>query len=430
MFHSLDTLISFIVIMTVTSLFVTILVQMFSAALSLRGKNLANALALTFQTVDPNLGEQAHMLAARILSDPLLSDSTRTDKTKNAASKSASREGPWHFTDVFGATRLASAVRPEEVYAALERLAAAPLAAADAGAAQSRTTKSANKKTRRAGPSQAAIVQAAKSILDSLQRNRVTMDAPVKRKLIASEEDSGGGLGGKVDHARAVFDAWFGSAQDRAQQWFQLHIRGLTIAASALIALVLQLDAVEVFRHVSINAASRHALVGTADQVIKEANGSLDEKGGLLKRVADAWALRRGQPPVDLSGVTHNGQLQERLRQQDATFNAREFEEVVAVTTTAYYNDQRARLRELTRGVGATGFEFIPVNYWRWPSPAGTQESLRNVMSHLPGIALFTALLTLGAPYWYNILKNLTSLRPALAQLIGKEEAVQTETGK
>ena len=56
MLQSIDTLIAFVVIMTVASLFVTIIVQMFSAALSLRGKNLANALAITFQTIDPSLG--------------------------------------------------------------------------------------------------------------------------------------------------------------------------------------------------------------------------------------------------------------------------------------------------------------------------------------------------------------------------------------
>jgi hypothetical protein len=56
-------------------LLITIIVQMVSAALSLRGKNLANALALTFQTIDPNLQEQAHSLANQILRDPIFSDS-------------------------------------------------------------------------------------------------------------------------------------------------------------------------------------------------------------------------------------------------------------------------------------------------------------------------------------------------------------------
>src|SRR5215211_5783826 len=123
MLQSIDTLIGFVVIMTVTSLCVTIVVQMCSAALSLRGKNLANALALTFQTIAPEAAASAHQLAAKILSDPLLSDSTRTEKDRRLHFEPGERTRPWHFTDVFGPKRLASAVRPVEALAALKRLA-------------------------------------------------------------------------------------------------------------------------------------------------------------------------------------------------------------------------------------------------------------------------------------------------------------------
>jgi hypothetical protein len=49
MLNTIDTVIAFAVIMTVLSLLITIVVQMVSSAFSLRGKNLANALALTFK---------------------------------------------------------------------------------------------------------------------------------------------------------------------------------------------------------------------------------------------------------------------------------------------------------------------------------------------------------------------------------------------
>lgn len=45
MLQSIDTLISFVVILLAASLLLTILVQMLSAAFALRGKNLGNALA-------------------------------------------------------------------------------------------------------------------------------------------------------------------------------------------------------------------------------------------------------------------------------------------------------------------------------------------------------------------------------------------------
>src|SRR5207253_370649 len=81
MLSTLDTVIAFAVIMTVLSLLITIIVQMVSAAFSLRGKNLANALALTFQTVDLTIGGHAYSLAAQILRDPIFSDSVWRKKT-------------------------------------------------------------------------------------------------------------------------------------------------------------------------------------------------------------------------------------------------------------------------------------------------------------------------------------------------------------
>ena len=86
MLATLDVVIAFAVIMTVASLLITVLVQMFSAALSLRGKNLSNALALTFQTIEPNLREHAHELAAQILSDPIFSDSLFAPKNRSQPS--------------------------------------------------------------------------------------------------------------------------------------------------------------------------------------------------------------------------------------------------------------------------------------------------------------------------------------------------------
>src|SRR5215475_5737282 len=84
MLSTLDTVIAFAVIMTVLSLLITIIVQMVSAAFSLRGKNLANALALTFQTIDPDIGDYAHSLAAQILRDPIFSDSIWCKKSRPA----------------------------------------------------------------------------------------------------------------------------------------------------------------------------------------------------------------------------------------------------------------------------------------------------------------------------------------------------------
>src|SRR5437667_439715 len=167
-----DAGIAFAVITAVLSRLITIVVQMASAALSLRGKNLANALALTFQTIDPNIGKHAHSLAAQILRDPIFSDSMWRKKerpildevaqkfitaqrklrdaklrksddpnrewaiTQAATEVEAAKEGltipevkpnrdkPWGFwTLPWGsALQIASAIRPGEIYRVVQEL--------------------------------------------------------------------------------------------------------------------------------------------------------------------------------------------------------------------------------------------------------------------------------------------------------------------
>jgi len=79
MLDSLDTLIAFILIMLVVSLLITIAVQMVSAALNLRGVNLAQALKRTFGIIDPQSEEHAKPLANYIFKGRYLSDSFLPD---------------------------------------------------------------------------------------------------------------------------------------------------------------------------------------------------------------------------------------------------------------------------------------------------------------------------------------------------------------
>lgn len=376
MLQSIDTLIAFVVIMTVASLFVTILVQMASAALSLRGKNLANALAVTFQTIAPSLQGEAHQLSAKILSDPLLSDSTRTLKNKigGIVSTIAERAVPWHFRNIKDATRLASAVRPEEVYAGLKRM-------AEQGDVDARKILDALF----VAQDEAEVIQKQLEVFRGIAAE--IADEGLRSRLFAAVEETPANLLIRADAAQKKFDLWFNSAQDRAQQWFQLHMRGLTIAASFLIAFVFQLDAVEIFHHASISPAMRNALVTASQSVVQQADSVLREKAGGAHE-ADAAAIQ------------------------------------------AYLVEKQRLVDQLDRQVNESGFDFVPVGFWRWPArlpvPPDWSPSWYYAWSywrHALGMTLFAALLTLGAPYWYNLLKNLTSLRPALAQAVGKEEA-------
>ena len=407
MLNTIDTVIAFAVIMTVLSLLITIVVQMVSAALSLRGKNLANALALTFQTIDPNIGKYAHSLAAQILRDPIFSDSLLQKKTRRSLDEAAqtfiaaqrklrdakllksddpkhrdainqmiadvnaaraaikipevkpNREEPWSFwTRPWGGPmELATAIRPGEIYRVLQEL-------------------------REMSPEEAQLrdipkelVEKARGLIAALHRldlpaieSRVKLkDVATVSKMFAPEQqkavlDALGNFGATVERATTQaydrFQRWFGSAQDRAEQWFQIHVRMVTIAGAILVTVFLQLDTIEIYDKL------RHE-PKLVDALVKAAPGAL-EQGAAVQSQADAD------------------------------------------TRNKVFADLQAKIE-------GAGFELAPRGLFaRWPDDKSWW------LNHLFGLALTAGLLTLGAPFWFNLLKNLMSLRPAVATLVEK----------
>src|SRR5439155_11572725 len=117
MLDSLDTLIAFVLIMLVISLLITIAVQVFASLLNLRGWNLLVGLKNTFAVIAPSIGQgmsryavisrqenkQRKELARYLLKGGLLSDSVL----------------PWWLT----IWRHSSAIRPDEIFDAIHRIA-------------------------------------------------------------------------------------------------------------------------------------------------------------------------------------------------------------------------------------------------------------------------------------------------------------------
>ncbi len=91
-----------------------------------------------------------------------------------------------------------------------------------------------------------------------------------------------------------------------------------------------------------------------------------------------------------------------------------EYEKEFAAGTTAFLEDRRQLFGDLVGELEKAGFEVIPRPlFGRWKDePPGA------VYTHLFGMLMTTGLLTLGAPFWFNLLKNMMSLRPAVARLI------------
>jgi hypothetical protein len=575
MLSSLDTVIAFAVIMTVLCLIITILVQMISSAFALRGKNLANALSLTFQTIDPHIAEHAHALTEQILKDPILSDSlftpkgrekandplwgalfeaekelqkatsasktttadaeskgaiasrleeakTRVEaalgKVKEVASKfpdvSSRKLEPWKFLSV-GGTRLGTAIRPGEVYRVLHEISElSESQAALRGIPHLLAEKATDLLNALKEPDQPAFESRGKLLAIVDVANHFGTEA--QKKAIV---DSVANLGATVERATTQaydrFQRWFGSAEDRAQQWFQVHTRGLTIAFSIIAAFFLQLDTTDIFRQLRDRPGLVDALVKSAPGVLEQGAQVLDSsdtpayhayllwlqnhplfplatlpvpatpelfRQSLAERLKAApdknypverfgaafnlakktegtdkttdaqaaaaayadWSKKFPTYPLD-PGVFTNETTQESVSSAikakiendpsakgpptaDQTIKwLTDYDALKTDGVMAYEKSRQESFRILQATLHNAGFDLVPKPFFsRWDKEqlpywaTSYCPQLVHYLQHLLGVLMTAGLLALGAPFWFNLLKNLMNLRPAVASLVEK----------
>jgi hypothetical protein len=162
----------------------------------------------------------------------------------------------------------------------------------------------------------------------------------------------------KATNAIGRFDAAFHSTMDRVSQRFTLQMRMWTIVFSIGIACIYHTDAFVLYSQISTEPALRQALVAASDDIMKKS--------------------------ADLAAQTNADETAKQLAQS-----------------------YQAMQKELSPA--NSHLVQIPSRWYCWSK------------KEIPGIAVTAAFLSLGAPFWYNILKGLTSLRPLVAKKQAEE---------
>jgi hypothetical protein len=244
-------------------------------------------------------------------------------------------------------------------------------------------------------------------------------------------------MNNEKDPTLAQLEKWFNSAQDRAQQWFTTRTRVVTVIAAIVTAFVLQLDAFVLMQRISSNPDLRSKLVARADNLQKDAEKVFQNSniGNQQAHKAIIDELRKKHPEIgnDLDkrpDFTALSEVNQWMR--DHLKSRQNAEEIVADYKQIFAQQKLGLAGESFEKINAdfkkTGIELLPDPYppflasdwtpctwwklsgkWSWPP------------RHLLGILISAALLSLGAPFWFNTLKSLTNLRPILANEVDKD---------
>jgi hypothetical protein len=216
------------------------------------------------------------------------------------------------------------------------------------------------------------------------------------------------GLPAEIDAQATRLKAWFNATMDRVSQRFTTYMRLWTIAFAAAFALITGLNSVNLLSTLYTNGDFRQQLTGAAPQIMDLANrvapeGPQDIATRMFTQlVANALQTSGAKADAPPSGIESEA-AGEAWIMSHVIDGAQSAAAIHALNTAVL--DQRTRDAATIRTIlTKSSFDVLQFRWQRGP-----------VWPQLPGVLATAALLSLGAPFWFNMLKQLSNLRPILA---------------
>ena len=413
MLEYVDIVLSFSVVMLLLSLLVTSLVQVVIACWGLRGNTLHWGLERILMQIEPALG-QPHAEQADATCLPFTVGFFKGKRWAFHRRKPESHAGRIadavlrHVLLSHVGERRATSIRQEELIKLLDDLASSeskvlPL--------QTRTLL-ARIMAAAPAPELALGAQQLSAELEKAFPNAAQLiEHEIQRALLPTRK------------VTAQIGVWFDAVMDRTTETFLYNTRRITALVAVLLAFGCHVDSFSLLRQLATRPEVRAKLVQGAEATLRRAEDTFaltSEKQALasksiaavqsnLTTLAEAKILQ--DVPANLC-TRADGENWLKLKLAGSTNLAaclaaydRRFEERTGILICEVRENTKEihkKLQEMTLAIVPHPFPVCSV-YW---------TDLR----HLLGTLMTALLLSLGAPFWYNTLRQLSSLRPAVAE--------------
>ncbi|HEY1205433.1 MAG: hypothetical protein ABSH46_06075 [Bryobacteraceae bacterium] len=384
----LDVVIGLAVVMIVIATFVTAVTQFIMSATYARARYLRDGLQTLIAQLDPKeLGDHARYLAELALRDETVG-SKKLLPWLTAARNWLRRHLPWLSANNLPAFSPASVIQREELVLLLLRLAsqAPPASTPDAkGTALRKLLDAVKGKGSFDAAEELKKIQA--EILNQEAADPRAAASTWRSKAI--QEVTKGTT--ELHDFVARLNAWYDNTMDRVSSNFGLEAKVVTAVVAFIACAWLQLDTVGLVKRLSTDANYRNAVVSQAKDL------------GVVAQDPQTKPAQPTPTPDPGKPAPCGGLTPDQCREQ-----------VV---------NKLAEVRDLSLVPAKPGMGFGTVEW----SVFGFRIKLPIVKPVSPetwpwsGLLLSWVLVSLGAPFWYDVLKNVMGLRSSLAQLDDKD---------
>jgi hypothetical protein len=388
---SIDVLIGLTVVLLALSMAVTVVTQTLTTIVNSRGRHLRRGLVDLLQQLDPQLtAAVSKKVATGILMHPLVSGSNTPMAATGGTGMFATMLNA--VRGFLGGPRLGNVVHREEFTKLLMGLACDGNSAQLDEAVQN-AVRAALQSNGIENPEQ--TLKNARQLALQLERSQPELSNMARQNLAilhAAESD----LVAKINN-------WFDQTMDRTSQRFTASTRAVTFVGAFIVAFVLQVDTPAIVNRLAADDALRAQLVADASRLYDETR---TQQIAEAEKAAEAAKLADQAKPATPPEGGPNAQAQETEAAQS---------EGTTTPAPAPRTPEQEIAQKYTTLFATTGLI-------RLPTSAGWTTGY--TFNAVLGMLLTALLLSLGAPFWYNILGQLLRLRSVLAT---KDDARRAE---
>ena len=250
------------------------------------------------------------------------------------------------------------------------------------------------------------------------------LDAVLKESKIDKR-----GIAGIAIAQRHALSAWFDSFMARVSQWFSMNTRWIALAFATALALGLHLDSVQLLRQINSSSETRArlaALAGTLlDQTPDATRGIETAYQDVLKDLIASSQGSFNQTPSSTAAVATRQEAHEWIAKNvkndaDRAGLVTKFDAALDGKLSNNLDKSIDRAKTLESDLSSAGLSLRPPPGHSYKADFDAKD-----WDHLGGIAASVLFLSLGAPFWFNLLKNMTSLQSTVAQ----KESGASDTG-
>jgi hypothetical protein len=391
MLEHVDTVLSFAIVMLLLSLLVTALVQIVVTASALRSKILKVGIERLLKQVAPELTEYAAQIADAVVCHPAV-----------AAGKPCTTD-----------------IKKDELIQLLGDLATSQT-----------STLPDNVKALLKDAVKVTTLPQTKVLADTVQAELAKvfpLDSEVAqiKRIVEGAMDRAGEFAANVS-------TWFNTVMDRTTDEFRKWTRWITIAGAVVLPLIFHIDSLQIVRQLASDPELRANVMQSTDSTLGQAAQvfSLTERSNSLASLAiqevckddDCRQIAAVYKIQEIpGGIADRSEGEEAIREKLKECNDPNKTQMILAAYQKHFDTVAdANLQELLQRANEikASLDASTLTIFAIGEPWGGYWAYWTDGMHILGMLMTVVFLSLGAPFWYNVLRQLSNLRPAIAQKV------------